>query len=1603
MIDSLLHVLATSNLPLTDEEFADILWLASYMDMSSSASTLASAPQVKSLAATPADAQNPPQQPTKDQQAASTSGQPTASAQAEVHLPKSSTHDKQRIEGMRSLSFRSPAATALPGKLALARALRPILRKIPSSTQLELDEVATAEQAAEEGRITPQLRPGRERWLDVAVVIDDWHTMAIWQQTIAEFIELLQQLGAFRTLQTYLLSTKDDEQTEQATLQLFTAQGFERGRICPSGELVDPRGRRLTLVLTDCTSPIWSNGAAGNLLSQWGNRNMVTLVQMLPADLWNSCALADAIQIAVSAPAPGSHNAKLAVERPWYWDDIWDEERTPAMLSQPFPIITLEPEPLRRWTQVMAGKGGSKATAFYLSLQPVRLSNQKTQILSESLSPEERWRHFRANASPMAQELAGYLSAAPLSLQVMHLIQRVMLPQSRQVHLAEILRSGLIERMTPSDTMLAPDEIRYEFTDGVRKLLLTTVLLSDSKQVLEKVSDYVNKRNEQLSKFHTLILDPTSSGDFSIDEKSLPLANVAAIVLRRLGGQYTQLAGRLERLIYDYKTPSTLRVDVWGDDLLAPRSDTYAFLSGFTDNVVDITAWREVVKIHLESRRHLLRQIAPNTLYGFLAASTLAPFLAAVNQGDFGVLSVLMSVVGGVGGNLIANYLQTWKDRTEAELPIELTAKAEVNPEWREALDRLLLEFDVPRLVQETVEESDQEWFIDALRRELARIGSSITVESNVVSGDKIKVSNSTASTGMAIGKSITQIITNYYEQTDAKADAERQEMMFRTYLKGVIAETGTLDLSGVDRATASNPEAAKLELAAIYTALDTQAMEAGQRQSALAFANKTRYAALLGDPGSGKTTFINFLALCLAGELLENGTANLARLGDEWQVGTLLPLRVVLHNFAAQLPAKPVLDSQNASDLLWQYITRRLGESLQEFVPLLKWQLLESGGLLMLDGLDEVPEAQERRDWVKAAVIGIRRQFPKVRILLTSRTYAYQRQQWRLPDFAEAVLAPFDQEQITAFVDNWYIHMAQVRPNLTLAEAQGRAALLNQIIERNRYLRELAVRPLLLTLMASLHAWRGGALPDHREQLYAESVELLLDIWERPKIMLDDEGKPVIQSESMAEWLRVPQRQLMAALEKLAYTVHAAQTSLTGTADIEEGQLVSVLIAAADNSDLRPARVVEYLRDHAGLLISRSEHIYSFPHRTFQEYLAARHLTENRFPNELVRLVRSEPERWSEVLLLAGIKVARGTPFAAWNLVAGLCPRVCDPAQAKEPDWWTALLAGQLLVETHIYAQINPQVDLQESDTLERVRDWLAQLVSQGRLPPVDRAAAGVALGRLGDPRPGVGVKNGLPEIIWCTVDAGPFIMGSDKRKDKAASDEEAPQFTCNLIQQPYRISRYLITVAQYHCFVKAKGYEQSQWWTEAGWQWLQRNNIIGPRAFGDVFETPNHPQVGVSWYEAVAFCRWLAEQNGFVVCLPSEAEWERAARHIDGRLYPWGDEFDASYTNTGEAGISNTSSVGIFPNANAVSGAAEMSGNVREWCNTKWLPNYDGYEQQVDDDLAGDALRVLRGSSFIDYQLRGGIRCAFRLGGSPLGPDYRQPFVGFRVVALR
>ncbi|MDS4022048.1 MAG: SUMF1/EgtB/PvdO family nonheme iron enzyme [Candidatus Competibacter sp.] len=833
------------------------------------------------------------------------------------------------------------------------------------------------------------------------------------------------------------------------------------------------------------------------------------------------------------------------------------------------------------------------------------------------------------------------------------------------------------------------------------------------------------------------------------------------------------------------------------------------------------------------------------------------------------------------------------------------------------------------------------------------------------------------------------------------------------------------------------------VQLSSVYTALLTQSRDPDQatphaasdparflsdraaaRQSALEALDKEQYLVLLGGPGSGKTTFLNFVALCLAGERLGLATANLKLLRtpippepddygskkpkpQRWTHRAPLPVRVVLRDFAADLPpaGAPI-----TADTLWAFIVKQLPDSLRRHADDLQAELLgERGGLILLDGLDEVPDALRRREQVKRAVQEFAGLYRNCHFLVTSRTYAYQRQDWKLDGFAERELLPFTRGQIERFIETWYAHMAHLF-RLTEAEAQARAEALKRATWREE-LRELAERPLLLTLMARLQTKGGGSLPENREELYAQSVDMLLDEWEGLKLRRDASGRPIVAEPSLSEWLNASRENIRRELDKLAYAAHLDQPTLVGTADIRQSALIAALVAASqDLPDTKVLRLEEYLRDRAGLLAPHGEGLYQFPHRSFQEYLAACHLARFNFPDTLSRLVKTDPNRWREVALLAAARL-KGAPSAIWELVEELCAQDEAPTDdAPEPDdaaQWGALLAAQVLHETGLAAP-DPALQARHERKRQRVRDWQIHLLRSSRLPARERALAGDVLARLGDPRQHL---LDVDHLRFAAVPRGPFWMGEP-------DDEDAELHRNAGLDYDYRIAQTPVTVAQFRQFVTASGYDAHD---------------------PDCLRAPeNRPVVWVTWHDARAFCAWLNHRwrerlpEGWRVGLPSEAEWEKAARGgtslpvqfqvitvaqgfsfataewrdnpLPQRAYPWGDEFVPNHANC-EGNVGAASTPGCFERGCSPYGCEDLSGNVWEWTRSLWGEDFSkpefAYPYDPDDpkreNLAAgnDVLRVLRGGSW--DLARDDARCAYRLR---YRPGDRFGLSGFRVV---
>jgi formylglycine-generating enzyme required for sulfatase activity len=230
-------------------------------------------------------------------------------------------------------------------------------------------------------------------------------------------------------------------------------------------------------------------------------------------------------------------------------------------------------------------------------------------------------------------------------------------------------------------------------------------------------------------------------------------------------------------------------------------------------------------------------------------------------------------------------------------------------------------------------------------------------------------------------------------------------------------------------------------------------------------------------------------------------------------------------------------------------------------------------------------------------------------------------------------------------------------------------------------------------------------------------------------------------------------------------------------------------------------------------------------------------------------------------------------------------------------------------------------------------------------------------------------------PEMVLIT--AGEFLMGSDPGKDKLAEDDEQPQHTLHL--PDYYLAKTPVTNARYATFVQATDHHQPIHW-EGG---------KPPK------DKENHPVVYVSWHDAVAYCEWLSKVTGKLYRLPSEAEWEKGARGGDGRIYPWGNRWDAQRCNS-SGGQFGTTLVGAYPQGASPYGLLDMAGNVWEWTRSV----YAGYPYDPEDgreDLLVEGLRTLRGGSWSSNPRR--VRTSCR---DSIYPRNFRNDIGIRVVLV-
>jgi formylglycine-generating enzyme required for sulfatase activity/predicted phosphodiesterase/energy-coupling factor transporter ATP-binding protein EcfA2 len=543
-----------------------------------------------------------------------------------------------------------------------------------------------------------------------------------------------------------------------------------------------------------------------------------------------------------------------------------------------------------------------------------------------------------------------------------------------------------------------------------------------------------------------------------------------------------------------------------------------------------------------------------------------------------------------------------------------------------------------------------------------------------------------------------------------------------------------------------------------------------------------------------------------------------------------------------------------------------------------------EKKALFMLDGLDEIPS--EYRDIIVDAFADLRIKNPGIKIVFTGRAHGVTgAAQKRFADRHIKVLS-LNTEQVHEFIRKWFIYLY---PGISGIGSKNAEAMINEI-KAHRSINELTDNPLMLTAICILYH-DGKELPAQRAELYKKFIENL--IYRRfPK---DD---------FVHDFLRT-----------LAFKMHTLKIRSVDK-NFALDVLREVCIKEPEERNKVPQKEIENIFDDCepkcGLLKFESNQ-YVFWHLTFQEFLTADYIKYNH--SDQIKAIKPYWEHiddldwYKEMIALYIGLISIDNKQTANDIVEAMIV-YNDPSPYKR---WH--LAGQALTDMPDH--------IRDREPVKKTQNRLLTIMKSNSKPVV-RAEAGEILGWLGDPR-------NLREFI--KIQGGEYDL-EDIGKVRIKS---------------FEIAQYPVTNGWYREFVEADGYHNRSYWTEEGQKWLESTKAEYPRYWYErKWNCPNAPVVGVCWYEAAAFTRWLTESadDGRVYRLLTEKEWQAAAAGFLKRRYPWGNEWDENRCNSEEGKIEKTSAAGIFENGETPEKVGDLAGNVWEWT----LSDYHSEKERED-----------------------------------------------------
>jgi formylglycine-generating enzyme required for sulfatase activity len=711
----------------------------------------------------------------------------------------------------------------------------------------------------------------------------------------------------------------------------------------------------------------------------------------------------------------------------------------------------------------------------------------------------------------------------------------------------------------------------------------------------------------------------------------------------------------------------------------------------------------------------------------------------------------------------------------------------------------------------------------------------------------------------------------------------------------------------------------------------------------------------ILGAPGAGKSMLLRYIAMLLAqGPVVVGQSINIDT-NIDW-----FPILLPLSSYSATLIDQPNL---TISDYIPIYLASRELGTLEMLPPLLRGELQKGRGVVMLDGLDEIAIAGQRHGVIERIRDFVQR-FPENIYLITSRIAGYDRASVG-EEFGLLTIAELEWSQQNKLIRKWCqvtssssIEDETITASINDQSAIALAERLVAMIEREPYFSALSSNPLLLTILINVYL-RGESLPRRRGELYRITTAALIETWSLERSV---SGRPV--------WSRLDnqildERRVVELLGPLAFWLHQSRSSSVITQHELIRRLADYMTQREGMPRDRAWRVAEefatVVQEKMGVLVEREPGKFTFIHRTFQEYLSARYLATRRDVDTLSTELLADP-KWEEVLVLVG-DILQGEYFD--DYIRTLLGVTLDgPAVGQN-----TVIAGRCLYSVGSH--------LTGTDLGQDVIAELSQLVETPDIPLQRRLKGGEVLGNLGDPRTDQMIR----------IPAGPFTMGITDA-DLTRYSEPGPlqrllkrSASAHEVYVPeFYIDRYPVTHAQYARFIEDEGYTRQELWSEEGWQWLNEQRRKEPGYWHEYrWNRPNYPVISVSWYEAEAYARWADKR------LPTEAEYEKAARGTDLRMWPWGNNWQKDAANA-EAQIGQLAPVGVYPKGRSPYGVMDMAGNVWEWV-ADWFAHYDAPEQK---NLHS---KVLRGGAWNSDREQ--LRCVVRLMSDP---GARVGSVGFR-----